>query len=174
MGSRGIEFRLRKKNHSHSPPIATGSTTSAQVTVIVREKFGSTIQIKSTYRISISHTASQTRRVTSRLNGRDNRIAKGTAKWNRARNTPKKPQPPLIRFKYQLISSGKSPAQIISHCENEKYAHSMMKVSISLPWSWTKLGFSQSDIGLCRTSMRSITTAKQTAESPCPAKKINP
>ena len=34
---------------------------------------------------------------------------------------------------YQVISSGKFPAQMMSHWENAKYAHTMMKVSIHLP-----------------------------------------
>src|SRR5579863_1601190 len=92
--------------------------------------------------------ASQTNLRTSRLKGRESRSTKGTANWNITRNNPMNPQPPFNLLMYQVISSGKLPAQMMSHCEKEKYAHTIMKVSIHLPWSWTKSGFNISDMGL--------------------------
>src|SRR5215470_8554196 len=106
----------------------------------------------------ISHTASHTSFVTSRLNGRDSKIANGTANWKITRNSPTKPQPPCKRRMYQVISSGRLPAQMINHWENEKYAHTMMNVSMNLPWSCTNEGRSSSDIGLYLNRMRSMTT----------------
>src|SRR2546427_9280616 len=110
-----MEARLRQKYASHNPPMATGTIMSAQVTVIVFEKFGSMTQNRSRYRISISHIASQTNFVTSRLNRRESNIANGTAKRKSTRNKPIQPHPPPSRLVYQVISSGKLPAQMISH-----------------------------------------------------------
>src|SRR5215469_8884356 len=106
---------------------------SAQVMLKVVEKLGSIFQNRSTYLTKSIQTASQTSFVISRLKGRERRIANGTAKWKIARNKPTNAQPPPSRRMYQVISSGKFPAQIISHCEKEKYAHTMMKVSMNLP-----------------------------------------
>src|SRR5271155_4852901 len=92
--------------------------------------------------------ASQTRRRMSRLNGRESKSTKGTANWNMTRVSPMNPQPPFNLRRYQVISFGKFPAQIMSHCEKEKYAQTMVKVSIYLPRSCTKTGFSNYDIGL--------------------------
>src|SRR5512141_3323163 len=115
-----MALSLRKKYASHNPPIAIGTTMSSQVRLKVTEKLGPTIQNKSTYRISKSHAASQTRRVISRLKGREIRNTNGTAKWNRTRNRPTYPQPPCRRRVYQVISSGKFPAQMMSHWEKAK------------------------------------------------------
>src|SRR5271156_5189373 len=98
--------------------------------------------------MNIIQTASQASRRISRLNGRESKSTKGTTNWNITRVSPTNPQPPFNLRRYQVISSGKFPAQIMSHCEKEKYAQTMVKVSIHLPWSCTKSGFSNSDIGL--------------------------
>src|SRR6476646_8358135 len=77
-GTSGSVLRLRKKYASHRPPIAIGTTMSSHVILKVIEKLGSIIQNRSTYRISNSHTASQTSCVISRLNGRDIKNTNGT------------------------------------------------------------------------------------------------
>ena len=60
------------------------------------------------------------RRLPARLRSRDSNSAKGKAKWKRIMMSATTPHPPRMRFKYQLISSGRLPAQMINHCENEK------------------------------------------------------
>src|SRR4051812_16866208 len=107
--------RFRQKYQIHNPPMAMGTTISARVTRNVEEKFGSMIQNKSTQRMNSIQTPSQTSLVMSRLNGRDSSTTNGTAKWNSTRNNPTAPQPPFSRFTYQVISSGRFPAQIMSH-----------------------------------------------------------
>src|SRR6266403_4443168 len=96
----------------------------------------------------MSPTANQTNCVMSLFSCRDSNRKKGTANWKVTRNRPTYPQPPFRRRMYHVISSGRLPAQMMSHWENEKYAHTMTNVSMNLPWSWTKLGFSSKDIGL--------------------------
>src|ERR1700735_4816564 len=113
--------------------MAIGTTMSATVKVNVCEKLVAMIQKRSRYRINMIQPASQTSRRMSRLNGRESRNTKGTANWKITSVNPMNPQPPYKRRMYQVISSGKFPAQIISHCEKEKYAQTMTKVSIHLP-----------------------------------------
>ena len=60
-------------------------------------------------------------------------MTKGTKKLRMVRNKAKYCQPPCSRILYQMISSGRFPAHMITHCENEKYAQTMVKVSIHLP-----------------------------------------
>src|SRR5450432_2216826 len=104
-------------------------------------------QSKSTQRMNSIHKASHTSFMGSRLKVRESRNRNGTAKWKAAINNPTHCQPPCRRRMYQVISSGKFPAQIISSCENEKYAHNIMKVSMNFPWSCTSLGFRKSNVG---------------------------
>ena len=85
--------------------------------------------------MTISQVASNASLRTSRLKGRESNNTKGTAKWNMARMRPMDPHPPFRRRTYHVISSGKFPAHMMSHWENSKYAHTMMKASISFPRS---------------------------------------
>ena len=79
--------------------MAIGTTTSAMVMLRVLEKFGSMIQNRSRYRISIIQTASHTNFRISRLKGRDSSNANGMAKWNSTKKSPIDPQPLLRRFR---------------------------------------------------------------------------
>ena len=74
--------------------MAMGTMISAQFKLRVGEKFGSMIQTRSTQRIAMSHTASQTSFLISRLKGRESKIAKGTTKWKKIRAMPTADQPP--------------------------------------------------------------------------------
>ena len=53
---------------------------------------------------------------------------------------PTNRQPVCSRWRYQAISSGRLPDQMIRYCENEKYAHSITNASIRLPRSWKCAG----------------------------------
>src|SRR5207248_1084569 len=63
---------------------------------------------------------------------------------------------------------------MISHCEKLKYACSMMKVSISLPWSCTSFGLSQSAVGSSRERIVSTITIKHMAERQSPTMMMKP
>src|SRR5471032_3491318 len=58
-----------------------------------------------------------------RFRSRESSRAKGSAKWPSTKARATYSQPPFSRVRYQGISSGRLPAQIIRNCENEKYAH---------------------------------------------------
>jgi hypothetical protein len=55
-----------------------------------------------------------------RFTPRESSTRKGTAKWKTTRNRPTSRQPPWNRRRYQGISSGRFPDQMIRNCENEK------------------------------------------------------
>ena len=59
----------------------------------------------------------------------------GKAKWKTMSITPIYPQPPFIRVRYQVVSSGRLPDQMIRNCEKLKYAQTIVSASISLPRS---------------------------------------
>src|SRR5579863_724929 len=84
-------------------------------------------------------------------------------------------QPPCKRVMYQGISSARLPDQMMSNCENEKYAHNMVKVSSSLPISWKCEG-PMTPLRGPPSSDRITSRAMQndSAESPCPAMISNP
>src|ERR1035438_10695835 len=70
-----------------------------------------------------------------RLRSRESSSAKGNANCSSDLATPIYCHPPAKRVKYHGISSGRLPDQITNNCENEKYAHTITKASISLPTS---------------------------------------
>ena len=71
----------------------------------------------------------------SRFTVRDSSRANGTAKWNSTRPAPTIRQLVCCRWRYQAISSGRLPAQVIRYCEKEKYAQSITKASSRFPRS---------------------------------------
>ena len=82
-----------------------------------------------------SRNAMATIRLRLRLLLRESSSANGKTKWTKIRMVPKYCHPFYSRMMYQRISESMLPDQIISHCENERYAHSTTKANISLPKS---------------------------------------
>src|ERR1035441_141826 len=93
---------------------------------------------------------------------------------NATNATPIYCHPPAKRVKYHGISSGRLPDQITNNCENEKYAHTITKASISLPTSCRCRCVSTSESGgrLLKITSKQIRNA--TADSPSPAMKSKP
>src|SRR6185437_1316809 len=115
-----------------------------------------------------SRTAIHTNFRTSFFSGCESRSVNGTPKWKSHIKANPYSQPPWSRGRYQRISSGMLPAQIISHCEKLRYAHSMTKASISLPMSWKNLRFIRVAIGWYATRNRLNNTHKLNASRACP------
>jgi hypothetical protein len=74
----------------------------------------------------------------SRFNCRDSSRENGTKNWKITRKRPTYPQPPLSRRMYQVISSGRLPAQMISHCD-ANYAEQYQIVNIGTPHTATEV-----------------------------------
>ena len=74
-----------------------------------------------------------------------------------------------MRVRYQGISSGRFADQMIRNCENEKYAHSITKASISLPRSWKCVGpMTRATSARCATAAPRTAIVKASADSPWP------
>ena len=58
--------------------------------------------------------------LTACTNGIDSSRANGTVKWNRTIRIATQPKLPRMRGRKKEISSGRLPAQVISHWEYEK------------------------------------------------------
>src|SRR6476619_950296 len=86
-------------------------------------------------------------RLRLRLLLRESSSANGKTKCRKMSNVPKYCQPWYRRMMYQRISESMLPDQMISHCENERYAQSTTKANISLPKSCRKSTLKMRDTG---------------------------
>src|SRR5580693_8939667 len=109
-----------------------------------------------------------------RLISRESSSANGSANCSSTSATPMYCHPPAKRFKYQGISSGRLPDQITNNCENEKYAHTITKASMSLPTSCKCRCVSTSDSGGRLLRITSTQIRNASADSPSPAMKSKP
>ena len=71
-----------------------------------------------------------------RLKSRESRTRNGNAKWNKiSDHADHSPSRLSFAIRYQLVSSGRLPAQMIRNCEKLKYAQTIASASINLPMS---------------------------------------
>src|SRR6476661_10647354 len=71
-------------------------------------------------------------------------------------------------MRYQRISESMLPDQMISHCENERYAHKTTKANISLPKSCRYSTLNMREIGSMAASRVSSQMVKQKVVSTWP------
>ena len=132
----------RRSSRARSRPATAAAATSSQLTTMpCWWNSGAISQNRSTGARAGSSAATLTSSVRLALHlPRQQQDERHDEVERRSASAPTTRQPVCSRCRYQAISSGRLPDQMIRYCENEKYAHSITNASIRLPRSWKCAG----------------------------------
>src|SRR5262249_8961852 len=120
-GRRGRPSSCRTKSQTQKPPRARTAARSSTWTVNrPGSKAGVMIQNTSTKRMTISMSATFAMLRARRFRRYDRRRMNGMTNWKKTMAMITHSQPPRMRSRYQVISSGRLPDQVIRNCDRLK------------------------------------------------------